>query len=168
MPTPAQRNSVAAVVAICCAGTGAYLGIGGYEGLRTVAYRDASPKQIWTYCFGETQRTDGAAVRKGDKATPAECKAMLANRLAGGFVPGVEKCITRDMPVKVEAAFVSLAYNIGIGAFCKSLVARKWNGGAWTEACAAMRLYVRSGDKVLPGLVRRRDGESELCMEGLQ
>lgn len=160
---PEQHKKTAAVVAICCAGLGGYLGIGGYEGLRTVAYRDASPAEIWTYCYGETK-----GVTKDSRATPEQCKALLAQRVEGDFIPGIERCITREMPVKVEAAFVSLGYNIGVAAFCKSSVARKWNAGDGVGACEAMKLYVKSGDRTLPGLVRRREGESGLCKEGLQ
>lgn len=154
---PAQHRKKAAVAAICVAM------IGGYEGLRTVAYRDASPAEIWTYCYGETK-----GVTKDSKATPQQCRDMLAERVEGDFIPGVEACITREMPVKVEAAFVSLGYNIGIYTFCHSSVARKWNAGDALGACQAINLYVHAGSKVLPGLVLRRAGESGLCMEGLQ
>lgn len=152
----------AAVVALCCAGTGAYLGVPGYEGLRTIAYRDASPAEIWTYCYGETK-----GVTKDSRATPEQCKAMLAARIEGDFVPAVERCITRTMPVKVEAAFVSLAYNVGTGTFCKSSVARKWNAGDLAGACEAIKLYIKTGGKVLRGLVTRREGEAQLCHEGI-
>lgn len=167
IPEQHQRK-VAAVVALCCAGAGAYLGVPGYEGLgkvrsgQVVAYRDASPQEIWTYCYGETN-----GVTKESRATPEQCKALLAKRIEGDFVTGVEKCITRAMPVKVEASFVSMAYNVGVYTFCHSSVARKWNAGDGPGACAAMRLYVHSGTKTLPGLVVRREGESGLCMEGL-
>lgn len=139
----------------------------GFEGLRTTAYRDSSPAEIWTYCYGETRRGDGTPVQRGDRATPEQCRAMLAERIEGDFLPAVERCITRPMPVKVEGAFVSLAYNIGTGAFCRSSVARKWNAGDLAGACRAMRLYVTAGGKVLRGLVNRRGAESELCLEGI-
>lgn len=153
---PPQHRNKAIVAAICVTC------IGGYEGLRTVAYRDASPAEIWTYCYGETK-----GVTKDSKATPEQCKAMLASRIEGDFIPAVEKCITRPMPAKVEAAFVSMAYNVGPHIFCKSSVAHRWNAGDGTGACEAMKLYVHSGDKILKGLVARREGESQLCREGL-
>lgn len=159
---PDQHKKKAAVLALCIAGCGGYLGIGGYEGLRTIAYRDASPAEIWTYCYGETK-----GVTKDSRATPEQCKALLAQRVEGDFIPGVEKCITREMPAKVEAAFVDTAYNIGVPAFCKSSIARKWNAGDSVGACSAIKLYVYSGSKVLPGLVRRREGSSQLCLEGV-
>ncbi len=149
-------KKIAAVLALCvgvCAS---------WEGLRTKAYQDAAPARNWTYCYGETE---GAT--KDTRATPQECRDLLAARIEGDFVPAVEACITREMPVKVEAAFVSMAYNIGTGAFCKSSVARKWNAGDLVGACDAMLLYVRAGGVVLKGLVNRRNGESQLCKEGI-
>lgn len=150
-PKKAAAAAVLAVVLLC-----------GYEGLSTVAYRDASPKEIWTYCYGETQ-----GVTKESKATPAECKALLAKRVEGDYQPGVQRCITRDMPYKVEAAFISTAYNIGVPAFCRSSIARLWNAGDLVGSCKAILKYVYSGDKILRGLVVRRQGESGLCLEGL-
>lgn len=158
-----SAKRTAAVVALCCAGVGAYLGVPGYEGMRTKPYRDASPAEIWTYCYGETK----GVTANTPAATPEQCKAMLAARIEGDFIPGVEKCIARPMPVKVEAAFVSLAYNIGTGLFCQSSVARKWNAGDLKGACEAMKLYIKTGGKVLRGLVTRREGESQLCLEGI-
>lgn len=151
-----KTKKAAAVAAICVTC------IGGYEGLRTTAYRDASPAEIWTYCYGETK-----GVTKDSKATPQQCRKLLVERVQGDFIPGVEACVTREMPVKVEAAFVSMAYNVGIVAFCKSIVVRRWNAGDGPGACNAMPLYVHAGDKILPGLVKRRAGERDLCMQGL-
>lgn len=158
-----NAKRAAAVVAICCgAGAGAYRGVSYYEGERLVAYRDASPRQIWTVCYGETK-----GVKQGDRATKDECRAKLANRVEGDFVPGVEHCIHREMPIKVEAAFVDMAYNMGIAGFCSSGVAKRWNAGDERGACEAMRRYVMSGTRVLNGLVKRRGDTADLCLEGL-
>ena len=64
---------------------------------------------------------------------------------------------------------VSMAYNIGSGAFCKSSVARYANAGDWERACKRMaQIYKTAGGQELPGLVKRRKMESELCLEGLR
>jgi GH24 family phage-related lysozyme (muramidase) len=109
---PQQHRKKAAIAAICVAC------IAPAEGLRRVAYSD--PVGIPTYCFGETQRPDGTRVQLGDHATTEECKGMLELRVERDFIPGVERCITRSTPDRRKAAFVSLAYNIGVDAFCKS------------------------------------------------
>lgn len=133
--------------------------VGGFEGLRTVAYLD--PVGIPTACFGETQ-----GVRMGDKFTVEECRQMLGERVLE-FGNAVDRCITYPMPDKRKAAFTSLAYNIGSEAFCKSSIVRKYNKGDVVGACEAMLLYVKAGGITLPGLVRRREQERTLCMEGL-
>lgn len=132
--------------------------VGGYEGLRTNAYFD--PGGIPTICYGETK-----GVRMGDKLTKPECDAMLIKRL-DEFAAGVEKCVTRPMPPHVNIAFVSLAYNIGTGAFCRSSVVRNWNAGHEHEACDAFRRIgtrALTTGRELPGLVRRRGEESQIC-----
>lgn len=133
--------------------------VGGFEGLRTVAYLD--PVGIPTICFGETR-----GVEMGDTATVAECKQMLGDRLVE-FAKGVDRCLTVVVPDKPYMAFVSLAYNIGTGAFCKSTVVKRANAHRLREACDAILMWNRAGGIVLPGLVKRREAERALCLEGV-
>lgn len=149
----------AAIVAICVAC------IAPAEGLRRVAYND--PVGIPTYCFGETQHPDGRKVRLGDKATTEECKDLLAARVELDFIPGVERCIKRPVSDTTKASFVSLAYNVGVDRFCASSIAVKWNAGDTMGSCNAFLLYTKARGIELPGLVKRRGQERELCMRGL-
>jgi lysozyme len=151
--TPPRK--AAAWVAICVACTGAF------EGLRTVAYRD--PIGIPTYCFGETLHPSGRPVQLGDKATVDECKDLLASRVVE-FGDGVDKCLTRPARPNPKAAYTSLAYNIGVPAFCKSSIARKHNAGDELGACEAILLYNKAGGMTLPGLVKRRGEERKICL----
>lgn len=130
-----------------------------YEGLRTKAYLD--PIGIPTICYGETHD-----VRMGDVQTEANCKTMLTARL-GTFAIAVDAIIQPEVKPEVLAAFSSLSYNIGIGAFQKSSVARLANEGKTREACDFMLKYRMAGGKVLPGLVKRREAERKLCLSGL-
>lgn len=133
--------------------------VGGFEGLRTYAYRD--PVGIPTICFGETR-----GVQMGDTATVEECKKMLGDRLLE-FAAGVDKCLTVPAPDKPYMAFVSLAYNIGTGAFCKSTVVKRWNLKQYRASCEAILMWNKAGGRVLPGLVTRREAERKLCLEGV-
>ena len=151
---PDEHKKKVTVAAICIAC------IAPAEGLRRVAYND--PVGIPTICFGETR-----GVKLGDRATPEECKVMLETRVVQDFIPGVERCVTRPMSPEREAAFVSFAYNVGVEAFCKSSVARKHNAGDLAGACDALRLYTKAHGITLPGLVKRREQERQLCLEGL-
>lgn len=136
--------------------------VGGFEGLRLAAYPDPATRgHPWTVCYGET-----AGVKKGDVHTLAECKAMLATSLES-YATAVERCVIRPMPDGTYAAFVSLAYNIGNGGFCKSSVARLWNADAKAASCDAMLKFNRAAGVVFPGLTRRRTAERELCRSGI-
>ena len=149
-----KKNAAAA--ALCCTV------VGGFEGLRTTAYPDPATRgEPWTVCYGETM-----GVKRGDRHSVAECKAMLLNRL-DGFADRVEACVTRPMPDEVEVAFVSLAYNIGAAGFCRSSVVRAWSVGDSRAACDAILKFNRAAGVVFPGLVRRREAERALCLKGL-
>jgi len=135
--------------------------IGGFEGLRTKAYRDVVG--IPTVCFGETR-----GVRMGDSYSVDDCKAMLGDALVD-FESGIRKCLKAPdaIPDKPYVTFLSLAYNIGQRAFCGSTVARKANAGDLRGACNAMLAWNRAGGRVINGLMTRRQAERKLCLEGL-
>jgi lysozyme len=142
------------------AGAAAIALIGGFEGLRNYAYRD--PVGIPTICFGETR-----GVKMGDYKTTAECKAMLAARLPQ-FEQPMRACLIN--PDKIAdgpyIASLSLTYNIGPDAFCKSSVAKYLNAGMTRDACDAFMKFNRARGMVLPGLVKRRAAEREVCLKG--
>lgn len=131
-----------------------------HEGLRTEAYRD--PVGIPTICFGET-----LGVKMGDKKTVEECHEILQPRLLG-FLTTMRNCTEPDLPLKTEAAFLSFTYNLGSGVYCQNIAEKRLNKGNLNEACNALLLYTKAGGKELPGLVRRRAEEHELCIAGLE
>lgn len=136
---------------------------GGMEGLRQTAYPDPATKgPPWTVCYGHT----GADVRPGDRRTVAECKALLRSDLAK-YAAGVEACIRVPLPDARWVAFVDFAYNLGVGAACKSTAVKLLNAGRTREACDYLLKYNRAAGIVFPGLTRRRERERQFCMEGL-
>jgi GH24 family phage-related lysozyme (muramidase) len=132
-----------------------------WEGLRTEAYRDVVG--IWTVCAGETR-----GVKPGDSYTVAECEAMLETRVLE-FYDGVRACAPQieAAPVEVQAAVTSWAYNVGVGAACRSTLARHLRAGEWRAACEQLPRWNRAGGRVWQGLVNRRADERRLCMSGL-
>jgi len=134
--------------------------VGGYEGLKLVAYRDIVG--VPTVCFGETR-----GVQMGDRYTLEECQVMLGSALVE-FETGMRKCLTSPdaIPDKPYVTFLSLSYNIGTGAFCKSTVARKANAGDIVGACNAIPMWNKAGGRVVQGLVNRRAEEQRICLEG--
>jgi len=135
--------------------------IGGFEGLRLNSYPDVV--HVWTACYGETK-----GIRPGMRFTKPECDAMFANRLAE-FETGMRACLNAPDSIqdKPYVAFLSLSYNIGTGAFCKSSVARLANSGDMRGACDALLKFNRAGGVVWSGLTKRRQAERKLCLEGL-
>ena len=63
-------------------------------------------------------------------------------------------------------ACVDAAYNIGVGAFCGSSMARRANAGDMVGACDPLLMWNKGGGKRCAG---RRAGtaERDLCLGGL-
>lgn len=147
--------------AVTAAGVLAIALIGGYEGLRLKSYPDIVG--VWTACYGETR-----GIKPGMAFTKAECDIKLANALVE-FETGMRACLKRPdaIPIKPYIAYLSLSYNVGTGAFCKSTVARKANAADYRGACDALLAFNKAGGKVAKGLVKRRAAERKFCLEGL-
>lgn len=135
--------------------------IGGYEGLRLNSYQDIVG--VWTVCYGETKD-----VHRGIIFTKVECDQQFANRLID-FEQEMRKCLTHpdDVPIKPYIAFLSLSYNIGSKAFCRSSVAAAANRGDYVAACQNLLKFDRAGGRVVDGLRQRRESEDEFCKSGV-
>jgi len=131
-----------------------------FEGLRHDPYLDVV--RVRTVCFGHT----GADVETR-RYSDTECRALLEADLArhAGPVLGCTPQL-RGKPYQTAAA-VSLAYNIGAGAYCGSGVARDFRRGDDRSACAGLSQWVYAGGRRVEGLVRRRAVERALCEKGL-
>lgn len=136
--------------------------VGAWEGLRLAAYRDIVG--VPTVCYGETK-----GVHLGDRHTKAECDAMLLAGLKRHEV-GMRACLKDpdSIPEKSYVAFVSLTYNVGVGAFCRSTAARRLNAGDVKGACDAAKWFDKAGWRKVPGLVNRRAAEHDICLEGVR
>lgn len=126
------------------------------EGLVTSTYPDVGG--VPTYCYGETKNAEW-----GKTYTKEQCDAQLSARLVE-FNEGVNSCVTADLPDARRAAMVSLAYNIGVPAFCKSTVVRKLNAGDVQGGCDAMLMWNKVNGVTWRGLTNRRQKERALCL----
>jgi lysozyme len=143
-----------------------------WEGRVLTAYLDTIPaKDVWTICDGDTQN-----VTPGMVETPAGCDRRLQRRMAGEFYPALVKCIAgfERRPLSWQAMMLSLSWNIGWSAACKSTAARLGIQGRFVESCKAATAFNRSGGRMIIGLAKRREmgdpsriGEGELCVSGL-
>jgi len=137
------------------------------EGLRQKWYAD--PIGLPTVCYGHT----GADVDKNKVYSLAECKALLDKDMTHALRT-VESC-RPNLPAKTLAAWSSAVYNLGPTITCnqsKSTAARLLAAGKLREACLQLPRWSRAkvgGVSVeLPGLVKRRNAEMKLCLEGLE
>ena len=125
-----------------------------WEGKKNDPYKDIIG--VSTVCYGETR---GVQQRR---YSDAECTQMLFTRLAE-FNEELGRCIQRPVPDNVRAAVLSLAYNAGSAAVCRSTLMRKLNQGDFLGACAELDKWVMAGGRRIQGLANRRAVERELC-----
>lgn len=130
-----------------------------FEGRELVGYVD--PVGIPTVCYGHT-----ATARVGQVKTDAECEQLLQQDL-GIALAAVDRHLP-SLPPTTRAALGSFTYNVGTGAFQSSTLLRKAKAGDLVGACNELSRWVYAGGRVLNGLVRRREAERELCLEGLR
>lgn len=129
-----------------------------YEGFSSDPYRDQIGKL--TVCYGETE----VRMRRYSKA---ECDKMLNGRAQEfGLAVAARNPELVGHPYQWAAA-TSLAYNIGIGAYNKSSVARKFSAGDWKGACSRFTDWTYAGGKFNKGLQNRRIDEKRLCLTQL-
>ena len=133
------------------------------EGLRQYAYED--PVGILTTCYGHT----GKDVVAGRKFSLEECNAFLNDDMRKA-IDTVERCHP-GLPAPVLAAFGDAVYNMGPSVACNSTASRHLAAGRISDACNELPRWVYAkvaGVNVkLPGLVKRRALERDLCLEGV-
>jgi len=158
------------------------MGIALHEGYRGEAYVPVPGDRV-TIGFGSTTRDDGTPVQFGDTTTPPRAMRKALADIEQKFETPLRQCITAPLHQHEYDVFVSLTYNLGVGRFCASSMARLANAGDYEGACNAIRLYVcgpatedkraKPGEqcydlvrplRVLPGLVNRREAERKQCL----
>ncbi len=133
-----------------------------FEGTVLTTYQD--PVGIPTNCMGHT----ATAARIKQRTLP-ECEAILTVELLEHNAE-LRECVGRDMPLRVEAAFTSAVYNLGVSAICNSQTGSLLKDGAWEAACDRLLLWDKAriaGTLVsLNGLKKRRAAERTMCLTG--
>lgn len=132
-----------------------------WEGVRLKAYKCSAG--VWTIGIGSTRYEDGSPVKAGD-VLPSEPAAYALFRNTVGQYEGVVNRLAKK-PLKQNQfdALVSLAYNIGVGAYAKSTVAKRVaNDPADPSIRNGFLMWVKAGGRVVNGLVRRREAEANL------
>lgn len=138
--------------------------IGAWEGKRNHAYLDIVG--VPTICMGHT-----AGVQIGDYKTDAECTALFKTEVLE-YRHGLHDYFTDQTKAERltpdrDAAYVSLAYNVGIRGAGRSTATRRLNAGDIAGGCQALTWWNKAGGRVVRGLVRRRADEYRHCMIGV-
>lgn len=132
-----------------------------FEGKRLAAYDDGVG--VWTIGFGTTVYPNGIKVKKGDTCTEAQAKAYMAHDLKK-FESAVNNAVTVPLNQNQFDSLVSLAYNIGTGAFSRSTLVKKLNANDIRGAADQFDVWVNAGGKRMQGLVNRRAKEKALFL----
>jgi lysozyme len=136
-----------------------------FEGLRLEAY--ICPAGIPTIGYGTTIM-DGRSVRLGDKITKVEAEQLLSEQVQQNYAKRLFQLIPplTKFPANQQAALISWAYNVGLGAVEESTLRKRLLAGEVPGKVAAEELpkWNKGDGKVLPGLVRRRAAELSLFL----
>jgi len=129
-----------------------------FEGCQLRAYQDLVG--VWTIGWGET-----LGVAPGMVWSQRQADAELERRVAQFLLGVLKRCPALHLaPPPRAAACVSLAYNIGLGAFGASSVCRKTLAQELTAAADSFLLWNKAGGRRVAGLARRRAAERALFL----
>ena len=135
----------------------ALVGIAVHEGYREEAYIPV-PGDVPTIGFGATE-----GVKMGEKTSPERALIRLLND-SNKFQNAVKRCAPVPLHQYEFDVYVSLTYNIGEGAFCKSTLAKRLNEGDYEGACREILRWNKFRGRELPGLTKRRTEEYRKCL----
>lgn len=124
------------------------------EGLALKAY--LCPANVLTIGYGHT----GSDVKPGMVITEAQAEELLRKDLHR-----FEDAVAAAVPIATDnqfSAMVSLAFNIGEGAFAGSTLLKKHRAGDYAGAASEFGRWNRGGGRELPGLTKRRAKEAQL------
>ncbi|MDR0233265.1 MAG: glycoside hydrolase family protein [Zoogloeaceae bacterium] len=165
-----MRRNIAAIF-LSAAGL---IGIAAYEGYTDRAVQPV-PGDKPTYGFGSTTRADGAPVRMSDAINPPAALALTGRDIA--LKEGTLKACFGDVMLTQGEydAYVSLAYNVGSAAVCRSSIPGKLRAGQYEAACESILSFVKvqgrnccatENKSFCGGICSRRQKEYQTCMGG--
>ena len=133
-----------------------------FEGCKLAAYK--CPAGVWTIGWGATS-VNGAAVREGNTISQA-----LADELLRAEILRIAEQLHQIIPAAAkwggnqQAALISWAYNVGLGAVKDSTLRKRINAGEGGPAVIPQELpkWDKANGAALAGLTRRRAAEVAL------
>ena len=133
-----------------------------WEGRRLHAYQDSAG--VWTIGYGTTSMAGiGIQVTPGMTITDDQAEEFL-NAALQKFADKIQGYFKREPTPNQFGAMLSLAYNIGTGAFANSTCLRRFNEGDFQGAAEALTWFNKCRGVTLQGLVNRRSDERQLFL----
>ena len=130
------------------------------EGCVLKAYPDpATGGEPFTIGYGST----GSHVYPGKVITQAEADRLLDEDV-DLFERGVNRLVNVDLTQGQFDALVCFAFNLGLGALQQSTLLKLLNAGDYEGAAKQFQRWDKAGGKVMAGLTKRRQAESELFL----
>ncbi len=136
-----------------------------WEGCKLIAYPDpATGGDPWTIGYG-TVRINGAPVRQGDKISQAFADELLRSEIIR-VATALHKLIpaTLNYGAKQQAALISWAYNVGLGAVEDSTLRKRLLAGESAQVVIPQELprWNKAAGREMQGLINRRAAEVAL------
>lgn len=127
-----------------------------FEGLSLTAYQDVVG--VWTIGYGHTQ-----GVYAGMTITLEQANNFLKQDITN-HLPGIYKYVTVELNQNQFDALASFHFNLGVNILQGSTLLTYINSKNWQAAANEMKKYVNGNGSVIPGLVTRRQLETDLFL----
>lgn len=129
-----------------------------FEGFKETAYK--CPAGVWTIGYGWTH-----GVKEGDTITEEKASELVQQevaKIAGQLEATLDTDVFASLTDNQVCVLIDFVYNLGLGNFKDSTLCKMIKSGQIMEAGNQFERWVKSGNKVLPGLVNRREAEKKL------
>ena len=166
MKYQANKNKIRTSIAVLVLSAGGLIGIASHEGYKGEAYTPvvtAAGSDVLTIGFGSTTNSDGSRIAPNQRTNPVAALKRLGEHVEV-FEDAVKRCAPVPMHQYEFDAYVSLTYNIGGNAFCKSTLVIKLNAYDYEGACKEILKWDKFKGNPLPGLTKRRIEEYNTCV----
>lgn len=135
-----------------------------FEGLSLIPY--LCPAQIWTIGYGATRDKDGRQVTAQSAAITESEATDLLRRDVAQAAAWVDKLVRVPLSPRQAGALTSFIFNLGPTRFRASTLRKRLNERDFDAVPNQLLRWVYGGGRKLPGLVRRREAEAFLWVEG--
>ncbi|EMY7636947.1 lysozyme [Citrobacter freundii] len=166
-PSIVKRCLVGAVLAIAATLPGFQSLKTSVEGLKLIA--DYEGCRLQPYQCSAGVWTDGI----GNTSGVVPGKAITERQVAQGLINNVlltekrlDACLTVKPPQHVYDALVSIGFNVGTGAICRSTMVSYINRQQWWQACNQLPRWIYVNGVKNKGLENRRAREMAWCLKG--